>query len=396
MQMTISELSKDPEALVAYIEENELHYVEVSSASVNVAGDSVSSEDIISENSSSDVDVFGNTASQNEILNSAVSENTALENAQPKNQVSGNAAFKNAYAVDGETQSTASDNEFFDEGIPDNTESGNTISEDAVSGNLLLKNTISGNLLSDASAHMQICASYEETIRINKADKQLITDNEIDFSEIKIACLGDSITAATNLAETEDYEKSSYPYQLGEILGAKEVVNLGIGGSTIGRYWENAFVDRYTDIPKDTDLIIVMGGTNDGFCATRKEVGKIEEKASRTMAGDLDELLRGLKKEYPDAVIVLATPLPNVLHDMLRKNNNKLLQQAEIVNVMLAIAKEHEVPVIDLYHSGILDTHDAAVIHNFMPDGVHGNAAGYRILAEHMAAELISLYENQE
>lgn len=59
------------------------------------------------------------------------------------------------------------------------------------------------------------------------------------------------------------------------------------------------------------------------------------------------------------------------------------------------LAKENDIPVIDLYNSNLLDSHDAAVIFNYMPDGVHGNEMGYQILAEHMAAELIGLYEGE-
>ena len=52
--------------------------------------------------------------------------------------------------------------------------------------------------------------------------------------------------------------------------------------------------------------------------------------------------------------------------------------------------------MIDLYNSNILDSHDAAVIYNYMPDGVHCNAEGYQILARHIAAQLVSLYEEQK
>ena len=221
----------------------------------------------------------------------------------------------------------------------------------------------------------------------------MIAQNSIDFSGMKIACLGDSITEAANLTDEEGYEQMTYPYQLSQLLGAREVVNLGIGGSSIGRYWDQAFVDRYQEIPQDTDLIIIMGGTNDGFCASEEELGSLEEREARTFAGDLDELLRGLKENYPDAEIVLVSPLSNVLHDMLRKEREHLLPQSAFVAIMKELAAEYDVHFIDLYHSNLLDTHDAAIIHNFMPDGVHGNAAGYKILAEHMAAEIIGLYE---
>ena len=63
---------------------------------------------------------------------------------------------------------------------------------------------------------------------------------------------------------------------------------------------------------------------------------------------------------------------------------------------MKALAEEYEIEVIDLYNSNILDTHDAAVIYNYMPDGVHCNPDGYTLLAEHLAAELIRLYQEKE
>ena len=272
---------------------------------------------------------------------------------------------------------------------------------------------VSGNTLNDGEAEngendqpagsgqtllekRKVCASYMETRKQNSADRRVIAESNIDFSQISITCLGDSITEAANLSDLEDYQQYSYPARLKEILGAEKMTNLGIGGSSVGRYWDNAFVDRYKEIPEDTDLIIVMGGTNDGFCMDQEELGTMEERKPRTFIGDLDELMRGLKENYPDARVVFVTPLPNILHDILRKEKDYLLPQTAIVNAMKFLAQEYEIPVIDLYNSNILDTHDAAIIYNYMPDGVHCNSEGYQLLAEHLAAELIRLYEKPQ
>lgn len=358
-QNTIQILSQDPEALAAYIEENELNFVEPHDTQDSGKGP-------FGENTSTWEGVYDEGMMTEEQM------------------ISGNSVWEKNDSVsdNGLSGSSVSDN-----GVSDNSVSGNSVSDNSVSGN-----AVSGN---DIQAK-EVCASYQETIQQNRQDKVVIANNTIDFSEIKIACLGDSITAGTNLVGEEDYEKMTYPYRLGQLLGTEEVVNLGIGGSSIGRYWSDSFVDRYREIPKDTDLIIVMGGTNDGFCASERELGALENREEKTFAGDLDELLKGLKEDYPDAVIVLATPLPNVLHDMLRKERDYLLPQAAFVSVMKSLASEYEIPVIDLYNANLLDTHDAAIIYNFMPDGLHGNSAGYEILAEHMAAEIIELYEQME
>lgn len=238
--------------------------------------------------------------------------------------------------------------------------------------------------------------SLEETLEVNQADRERIAENRKDFSDVKIACLGDSITAAANLEGEEGYQQYSYPSRLKELLGAQEVYNLGIGGSSIGRYWSDAYVDRYQEIPEDTDIILVMGGTNDGFCVSEKEFGSLDERARRTFCGDLDELMRGLRESYPDAEIFFATPLPNVLQDYLMSERDYLLPQQKFVDVILTLAGEYDYGVIDLYNSNILDSHDANVVADYIPDGVHGNHDGYQIMAEHFASELIQHYEEKE
>ena len=259
---------------------------------------------------------------------------------------------------------------------------------------------LSGNGFVQESDYMTLAerrllrTSLEETWKVNREDRETIAESTIDFSGRKIACLGDSITAAANLDWEENYQQYSYPARLKELLGVEEVYNLGIGGSSIGRYWADAFVDRYQDIPEDVDIIIVMGGTNDGFCVSDKEFGSLSERTYRTFCGDLDELMSGLREHYPDADIFFATPLPNVLHDYLMSERDYLLPQQDFVDVILTLAKEYDFEVIDLYNSNILDSHDPDIIANYIPDGVHANHEGYQLMAEHFAAELIRMRQN--
>lgn len=394
MQVTISELSKDQEAIEAFIEENKAYFEEEDFWS------EFEEELFLEENGESDVsgnegidlmnpiemdvsgnmemDISGNAgtdASGNSLVD--VSGNNQVDVSGNAGDVSGNEGMD----VSGNISPDVSGN-------MEMSASGNGL--DNMSDSEIL--SVSGNTLADKR---KIRGSYMETLMQNDTDQSVIESGSYDFSDISIACLGDSITQASNLENMEDYQQYAYPAKLKEILGAESVTNLGIGGSSIGRYWENAFVDRYKEIPKDTDLIIVMGGTNDGFCLTQEELGTVKERKPNTFIGDLDELMRGLKADYPDATIVFATPLPNVLHDMLKKERDYLLPQIILVNAIKYLAKEYEIPVIDLYNSNMLDTHDAAVIYNYMPDGVHCNPDGYTILAEHFAAELIKIYEQE-
>ena len=403
MQLTISELSKDQEAIEAFIEENKAYFDEEDfwsefeeelffdeNGEVNVSGNEGmklpdSMETDVSGNM--EMDISGNDGI-------GVSGNS-LEDVSGNNKmdVSGNMG----HDVSG-NGGDVSGNEGMDVSGNTGTDvSGNM--EVSVSGNEPggMPNSeimsVSGNTLADKR---KIRGSYMETQMQNDTDQSVIEGSTCDFSDVSIACLGDSITAAANLEGEEGYQQYSYPSRLKELLGAQEVYNLGIGGSSIGRYWSDAYVDRYQEIPEDTDIILVMGGTNDGFCVSEKEFGNLDERARRTFCGDLDELMRGLRESYPDAEIFFATPLPNVLQDYLMSERDYLLPQQKFVDVILTLAGEYDYSVIDLYNSNILDSHDANVVADYIPDGVHGNHDGYQIMAEHFASELIQHYEEKE
>lgn len=413
IEMTISQISDDPEALEAFIEEHREYFDEMLENMEDFEGgylgkipgqpegfpSAESQEPGSTENMTGEEGTDGENAF---VSGNEISENQLWDVSGNKvGDISGNGLYdvsgNRLYDVSGNGLYDVSGNRIFDvSGNRLMSVSGNSISGNAIQKDAFFGGGISENGGSTLLEKRKIRGSYIETRQQNGIDKKAISENEVDFSEISIACLGDSITEAANLSDMENYQQYSYPTKLKDLLGAESVVNLGIGGSSIGRYWDQAFVDRYQEIPEDTDLILVMGGTNDGFCLSENELGTMEERKERTYIGDLDELMRSLKRDYPDATIVFATPLPNVLHDILRKERDYLLPQSLLVNIMKQLAAEYEIPVIDLYNSNILDTHDAAVIYNYMPDGVHCNSDGYTLLAEHMAAEVIRLYEMDE
>ena len=364
----------------------------------------------VSENAVSGNNVSGNSVSGNGVSGNAVSENRISAklllrpsggrrtdvsgNGVSGNDVSGNSVSENTVSGNGVSSNSVSENRISERSISENDVSGNSISANAVSGNALPDPDLDHRLT--LKERQEAMSSHKQTMRANEQDRKTISENDIDFSEIKIACLGDSITQAVNLDTLDHYQELAWPHVLKKALGAEEVVNLGIGGSSIGRYWADAFVDRYTEIPEDTDLIFVMGGTNDGFCASFVEFGNSEERAPRTFWGDLDELMDGLKEDYPEAEVIFLTPIPNSLHDYLKAERKYLMPQEEFSEVIITLAEEHGMEVFDLYNSNILDGHDKDNILHLMPDGVHPNEEGYRILGEHVAAELIRLLDERK
>ena len=335
----------------------------------------------------------GNSVSRNGVSRNSISQNAVSRNTVSRNSVSQNSVSRNTVSENGASKS----------GISGNAVSGNGASKSGVSGNAVSGNGVSENRPAEMPGRrltladrQKVMSSHRQTMQANEADRKTISGNDIDFSEIKIACLGDSITQAVNLDSLKNYQALAWPNIMKEALGAKEAVNLGIGGSSIGRYWADAFVDRYSKIPEDTDLILVMGGTNDGFCASFVEFGNEKERAPRTFWGDLDELMEGLKEDYPEAEVIFLTPLPNSLQDYLKARRKYLMPQEAFPETILTLAGEHGLEVFDLYNSNILDGHDRDNVLHLMPDGVHPNEEGYRILGEHVAAELIRLLDERK
>lgn len=75
------------------------------------------------------------------------------------------------------------------------------------------------------------------------------------------------------------------------------------------------------------------------------------------------------------------------------RERSYLLPQKNLADVILTLSALYDFRVIDLYNSNILDSHDADIVAEYMPDGVHANEEGYRILARHIAAEILRCEE---
>lgn len=246
-------------------------------------------------------------------------------------------------------------------------------------------------------------SSYDETMAVNTFDRMVISESKIDFSNVKITVLGDSLTAASNLDESER-ELYNWPKQLQDILGCKEIVNLGIGGSTVSKCVDHyPMCQRWSEIEKDSDIIIIMGGSNDMLFEDKWQFGELEyEKrmTPNTFCGDLDDMLGRMKWSYRDnndehyCKLIYINPPSTILNDAVYAvDPGNMVHQSSFAEVINTIAPTYGFEVIDMYNNNILNSHDPDVNSQFVYDGIHCNKEGYRIMAEHVASQIIQRIE---
>ena len=142
----------------------------------------------------------------------------------------------------------------------------------------------------------------------NASGDNIQIEQEIDWSNVTISCLGDSITYGQTIGK-------AYPSVLQDILGTKTCLNYGIGWSTCAVVNDctchsgvtnahNAMCARYSQIAKSSDIIAVMCGVNDQGLAP---LGNIEDTGSNTFYGSMNILCSGLKSKYSNSYIFFMT-----------------------------------------------------------------------------------------
>lgn len=122
----------------------------------------------------------------------------------------------------------------------------------------------------------------------------------------KLACVGDSITEATN-------PDGGYFKNYAELVAERNGMTLykdGKGGSTMTNVeGKNPFcVNRYLNVPADFDILTIWFGWNDNAYAT---VGTIEDTTDTTYYGAYKKVLEYYITTYPTKKIGLIVPYGN-------------------------------------------------------------------------------------
>ena len=209
----------------------------------------------------------------------------------------------------------------------------------------------------------------------------------------KINFLGDSITEGHGTTGPAAFFSTLIAEKYGALCR-----NYGIGGTRIARQhtpsanliWDDDFCHRAEAMDPDADLIVVFGGTND-FGHGDAPLGTFSDRSVYTFYGALHTLYTTLITRYPEAPIVILTPLHRITEDNLRGDGNKEADVADLktyVNIIREVAEYYSLPVLDLYAESGLQPKVPVIQEKFVPDGLHPNDAGHRVLAEKIGAFL--------
>ena len=210
----------------------------------------------------------------------------------------------------------------------------------------------------------------------------------------KINFLGDSIT--------EGVGTSGDGYRFVDLIAQQTGAlcrNYGISGTRIARQtmpsedpsFDLDFPSRVAGMDADADAVVVFGGTND-FGHGDAPFGAFSDRTADTFCGGLHVLYSRLTERFPTAQLVVITPL----HRQNEENpcgDNKPRPVAPLhqyVEMIRRTAEFYSIPVLDLYAGGGLQPQLACVRERYVPDGLHPNDAGHRILAQ----KIIRFLEN--
>lgn len=212
----------------------------------------------------------------------------------------------------------------------------------------------------------------------------------MELKNKKIVFLGDSITEGRDTTS----ESNIYHQIIKRECELSLACNCGISGTRIANRrvptYNATKMDLYFGLrenvmPRDVDIVVVFGGTNDYGHGNGGELGDIDSNDDYTFNGALNNLITNLKKHNPNASIIFLTPLHRI-NDNTSINGTGLVLR-DYVNTIIEATKRHNVYLIDLFNELTLDPYDKSLV----PDGLHPNNEGHLILAKFLIKKLLEL-----
>lgn len=202
-----------------------------------------------------------------------------------------------------------------------------------------------------------------------------------------VSFLGDSITYGYGLRDVED---ERWCRLVQDRLFLSDIKVYGLSSSPVAKPREDvttSFVDRVVTMNTDSDLYVVLGGTNDYLAATI-DIGEPTSVSTSEFCGALNFIVEQIYVLNPNAEIVLMTPI----HDYSKGIDNvnaKGYTQKDFRDAIIAVAARYSIPVIDLYSTVGINEHNKGIY--MLSDELHPNAMGHAKMAEIISKALRNL-----
>jgi lysophospholipase L1-like esterase len=225
----------------------------------------------------------------------------------------------------------------------------------------------------------------------NVKDKSISSSKFVtNWNTKKWSAFGDSIT----------YQNKWQPY----VVSALGLVssNFGVSGTTISDVSGTDTTamcrdERINAIDINSDLITVLGGTNDW--AQNVPMGKIDDQAANTFYGALNVMCKKLIARYPTKrIILLTTTFGKMANrysfpDKYGIVNSQGFTTGDYGNAIIAVGRLYGIPVVDIF--GNAGWNDVNLLTYVTDDTngvyIHPNDAGARRMAELVIGKLKSI-----
>lgn len=222
----------------------------------------------------------------------------------------------------------------------------------------------------------------------------------MNLKGLRINFLGDSITEGVGVSSPDKL----YHAILKRETGLKEARNYGISATRYALqtgyparpkddYVDvNSFSERFGRMDDDADVVVVFGGTND-YGHGDAPIGEFTDRTPETFYGACHYLYSGLIKKYLGKVIVIMTPLhrtgENSKSGSAKPREYGILK--EYVNIIREVAEYYSLPVLDLYKESGLQPAIKEIQEKYIPDGLHPNDEGHKVIANKLRKFLENL-----
>jgi acyl-CoA thioesterase-1 len=194
----------------------------------------------------------------------------------------------------------------------------------------------------------------------------------VETHKIRVAAIGDSNTYGLGVA-LDHRSANSYPGQLQSLLGPDyEVLNYGLNSRTLLSTGNKPYTaERFFTLSQraQPNVVLIMLGTNDS-------------KPQNWNAAEYEKQLETFATTYRN---LASKPAVYLLTPPAAFANSALIDPQviadQVVPIVIRVGAKLNLPVIDIY--AVTKNHSS-----WFSDGIHPNAAGYKLIADAVFAQL--------